>query len=132
MTTDVDNFLEHYGVKGMRWGQRRVHTANMKALDKAEKQKDREKQEKDVTKARAKIKSGEVKSQLKGAKSQYKADRETIGKIAARKTLNKVRDKQYDTINKANEYKNGKEAAIAVALITGGILLSSVIQAKLR
>ncbi|ASM62287.1 hypothetical protein SEA_NIGHTMARE_11 [Arthrobacter phage Nightmare] len=26
MSTEVDNYLEHYGVKGMKWGKRQKHT----------------------------------------------------------------------------------------------------------
>lgn len=129
-TTDVDEFLAHYGVPGMKWGQRRAHAANMRSLDKAEKRKDREKQAKDVTAARAKLKSGELKARTKEAKAQYKADREVIGKVAARKVLQKTYDKNIKVIEKANEYKNGKEVALSVAAAVAGVALVGILNSR--
>jgi len=126
MSTEVDDFLAHYGVSGMKWGKRKA----LRGLDKAEKAKMRAKQEKDVTKARTKLKSGEAKAEYKAAKAQYKADRQVIGKVAAKKAFNKVKAKNMDTINKANEFKNGKEVAAVVALSVGAVAISALLNSR--
>lgn len=122
MSDDVDNFLAHYGVKGMKWGERRAHTKNMRGLDKAERKKNREQHTDEVDGARARIKSGEAKQTYKAAKVQYKKDREVIGKVAARKALVKAQDQLFEDQVKSQEFRNGKELAISV-LVAGGLAL---------
>lgn len=40
MTDDVDNFLEHYGIKGMKWGQRKASIPGVSARTSREAKKD--------------------------------------------------------------------------------------------
>lgn len=57
--TDIDNFLEHYGVKGMKWG---VTKGDYKALSKADKKQYRKKsfRERAKTLREAQVKNAEM------------------------------------------------------------------------
>ncbi len=122
--------LAHYGVPGMKWGKRKAYTPELKAKDKASKAADREKQAKSVDAARKKVKSGDLQTRTSAAKAKYKEDKYTIGKAEAKKALRKVYDQNAKTIDKANEYKNGKEVAGAVLLAVGAVEVSAIIKSR--
>lgn len=135
---EVDDFLEHFGVKGMHWGVRKgpdngVNTRQLnresRARDKAARQVLRAKHERRVELARKRVQSGKLKDDLKKAKAQYKKDKHIIGRREAKKALNKVRNKNFMEVQKSREAKNGKEAAAAVLIGVGGIALQALLTA---
>jgi hypothetical protein len=115
----ADDFLAHFGVKGMKWGkhtssgsvgpsraQERVNKAQAKVEKVVAKQKAEAARDKTILDARKNLdKTG---AQLKVAKAQYKVDKHTLGKTKAKEALNKVRDKHMDNVFNAN-LSTGKE-----------------------
>lgn len=116
----VDDFLAHYGVKGMRWGKRKASALRRgHQLNKASRRKDSAQRKADLKKATAerdseidgaRARDGKPnRARYKAAKSQYKQDKVEIGRREAKKALHKVRDEIYDDMIKARESKSGRE-----------------------
>lgn len=119
MIINDEVYLEHYGVVGMKWGERRAN----RALNKASSAKDWDKHAKDVDAARAKVKSGKLKAESKKAKAQYNQDKLVMGSREARKILNKKRMKINETYATSQQVKTKKgQYALAAALIGFGAL----------
>lgn len=118
---DMDEFLAHYGVPGMRWGKRRYASAvRNHQLNSASRAKDKQAQKDAVAKnnraidrARDRISTGKTKAVYKQAKAQYKKDKIEIGTREARKSLQKAKDKRASELAKAAELKPGKEQVTA-------------------
>lgn len=127
--TSVDNFLAHYGVKGMKWGQRKAHSREMRRLNKESRARDKAERSENITRARERFRSGKAREDYKKAKSEYKAQRHVIGKREAKKILTKVRDQNVKDYETANSFKNGKEIAGAIALGVGATVLVSTLKA---
>lgn len=124
---DVDDFLEHFGIKGQKWGVRKEARAQNKALNKAGRQAN-------IDRTRESFKSVSARNQFKNAKAQYHHDKIDKGSREARKILNKTRSnlgKDYATSQMA---KNGKEiiGALAVGTILYKALTSSTAQTIAR
>lgn len=131
MTDNVDDFLAHYGVKGMKWG---VTKAKYKSMSKADRKAQKTKA---IESARTRIGSGENRQKyLKGkanvslAKAQLKkakADRSPAEVIAKRKAgleaskavLKKIKTQNVADNQTAGSAKNGKE--FASILLLGGL-----------
>ena len=124
---DVEAFLEHYGVRGQKWGVRRKQN---RALNKASRQKDWEAQGKEVGEARANVKTGKTKKEFKQAKKEYKANKEKLGSREARKILNQAREKKYNEIDKSQQAKNKKEAAAILGIVGAVIVGQAFLNAK--
>ncbi len=134
----VGEFLEHFGIKGMKWGKMtggrdgvgpgasgsgggdKPQSARQRnrELNRASKEKDRTEKfnnkaqnKKDILDARDRVFNGENKDKLDAAKEKYKQDKVAVGSREARKALNKVRDDAWADVAKANEYLDGKEFA---------------------
>ena len=119
---NIDDFLSHYGVAGMKWGQRR-------AINKASRQKERKLHEKTVETARKNVqKGGKTHKQLERAKAQYKIDKKTKGAATARRIYNQKAEKHYAEIAKSQEAKNGKEVALIIGAAVGLTALSAILQ----
>lgn len=118
MTTETDDFLEHYGVMGMRWGKHSggKSTSELKSLDKAAKKKDNAKRNAQIDGARARYKAS-ARSNYKAAKAQYKVDKYNIGKHEAKKAFQKVKDKNIRDADLANQTKSGKETVVAMVAL---------------
>lgn len=121
---EIDDFFEHHGVKGMRWGQRR---ARNRELNRASRKEDRAKHQTDVEKAREFFKSGDAKAEWKQAKADFKKNKGEIGSREARKILNKTRDQQIEKYSKSQEAKNGKEVALVVLGVVGASILGAAL-----
>lgn len=136
MATDVEvsDFLEHFGIKGQKWGVRKEGRAQNRALNKASRQEDKRERTANIDRARASFNSVSARKQMKNAKSQYHKDKIDKGSREARKILNKTRtsvSKDYATSQAA---KNGKEivGALAVGAILYKALTSSTVQTMAR
>lgn len=105
----TEDFLAHYGVKGMKWGERRAHGKAMRGLDRESKEKDKVKRRRTIDKARERVQSGEGKQAVKDAKQQYKADKNVVGKREAKKVLNKAREKYAKDVETSKQLRDGKE-----------------------
>lgn len=127
MNISHDDYLEHYGVKGMKWGVRRYEKSGgnytkkgVETFRKAESKYDAAKSEQDRLK-----KSGASKSQIKAAKNNTKsAKRDLKGSYKALKQ-DRLADKGRDM------YRSGKTVtdlnrnhALAQVGIVGGSLVA--------
>jgi hypothetical protein len=99
-----DQFLEHAGVKGMKWGKR-------KAVSPA-----KEARKADIDRARERFNSGEARRDYKLAKADYKAATSSAkakyskSKELAAAAFDKVKQKNIKDGELAGQYKDGKEA----------------------
>lgn len=110
---DHEEFLDHHGVKGQKWGIRQQHQVN-----KASRQRERARNRKKIDAARERYRTT-ARSDYLTAKSQYKIDKKNKGRAEARRILNKTKNKNVRDYNTGNQVRDGKEAA---ALIAGGAL----------
>lgn len=143
-TESAEDFLAHFGVKGMKWGKHTSSSSSsggdssggstaptkkdLKALDKASKAADIAKRDAEIDKARSDYNTSARKNYL-DAKAQYKIDKVTIGKREAAKAFNAVKDKNIRDAEVANMAKSGKETTALVLTAVGGIVLSAAIRA---
>ncbi len=111
MIVDEDIYLEHYGKKGMRWGERRAAASSNRARNKESRKSDRDKHRNKVDKAAEKINSGRSQREYKKAKSQHAQNKANLGSREARKILNTARAKRDADWNTAMQARDGKEAA---------------------
>lgn len=128
---DVDAFLAHYGVKGMRWGRRKAQDSSgpRTPTRKELKKMDRTNRDADIDAARERV----AKAEAAGDKNieKYDRDKKLIGKYAAEQALKKAESKLYDDAYKkdveiAIQAKSGRES-ITNVLITGGAVLATVL-----
>jgi len=127
MIFDEEVYLEHYGVKGMRWGKRN------RALNKASRDKDWKEQEVKVLAARERVKSGETKATYKAAKKQYKTNQIELGTREARKIINEAKDQRLDDLLTARLPANRKEMIRKSIINMGsGIALTALATASTR
>lgn len=129
--------LAHHGVLGMKWGRRKATDGGgssgpsrqkLKQLDKASKAKDNAKRDKTIDKAREDYASNSRANYLK-AKAQYKVDKQTIGKHAAAKKFNAVKQKNIDDYAVAQQAKSGHETTVAVLSVVGTVAVAVVLSA---
>lgn len=139
MTTEVDNYLEHYGVKGMRWGKRSSSSSSsdsksgksrkeLRALDRANRKSERAAARKEwddnIENARNRVDDDARK--YNEAKKQYKTDKKEIGKVAAKKILKEHEDQFVNSWNTAT-LSTTKEAHAQLFATAGAMLLSAAI-----
>jgi hypothetical protein len=117
----IDDFLEHSGVKGMKWGERR-------AVNKASKAADNEKRNTAIDAARKEYSTNARKNYL-DAKATYKTDKNVIGKHAAKKAFDAVKQKNIDDASVAQQLKSGKETRKAVMQVAGAMVVVGALSA---
>lgn len=115
--TFVDTFLEHHGVKGMKWGVRKKKDpTSFKNLLSKEGRKIRNQE---ITKQRDRWESGETKAAYKQAKSDFKSNRTKMGFVRASLVLNEARNQKIRDVITASKAKTGKELTLATLLTAG-------------
>lgn len=124
MTQTPEDFLAHYGVKGMKWGKRKASRAEKKervaAYKKAKsdhKQEQKTAYRKKIDKARASLETKEEKTDA--AKQAYKATKKAEGRrsvaaFKAKQEWNKAYSDLERTRETADQLRDGKEVAIAM------------------
>lgn len=136
-----DEFLEHYGKKGMKWGVRKAEGSgpSNRELNKASRAKDRadakatkkkntDDWDNEIDSARSRIAGGQGRKDVKAAKQQYKADKQALGSREAKKALNAVKNRVATDEAVAGLAKSGKETRNAVIFAVG----ASVVAVGLR
>ena len=112
--------LEHYGVRGMKWGQRR-------ALNKASRKQDRDARNASIDAARTRLHSGQLHAEYKDSRAKYKADKAVIGRHAAAKAFRAKRERLDAEYAKSQEAKHGAEMTGVVLGTVGGVILASLV-----
>lgn len=138
---DVDDFLEHFGVKGMRWGHRKAPSSSsdgpaaptrkelrgMNKVARAGQRADAKQKAVDndnaIKEARARRKDNY--NELKTAKKQYKNDKKQIGRVAAKQVLRQNQEKPLKDLEKASELTR-KEQNTKLLIDVSSILLKSL------
>lgn len=143
MATEVEDFLAHYGVKGVRWGTKRAapgggntagglpkpgigNTAgglpsrkDLRGMNKPARARQRQEREEKAQANDSAIKSArasrkDTATAIKQAKREYKSDKKMVGKVVAREMLDKKREPLDEIMKKSAELTRGEEAAVAV------------------
>lgn len=150
--TEVEEFLEHFGVKGMKWGVRnelnkaakeeerltgKTFTKNTKIfrnqVDSGSKFKSdplnkiRTQRDKTILKARDRVESKTTKMEYKKAKAQYKINKRTLGKVRAKQILSTAKAKKMVDVYNARATRDGKETTFTFMSDVGSMLLVSKI-----
>lgn len=141
----TDDFLEHFGVKGMKWGQRKaegsgpsVRSANraaVKTLKTADRNaaksaivRQKAKENLQIDQARARFKSGAARKDYLDAKAGVKStQRGTPERYIAKKNLKAVRQKNMSDQEIASRVKHGKETTDKILNDLGRELAAAVV-----
>jgi hypothetical protein len=141
---EVDDFLEHFGKKGMKWGKRSSSSSSSsptktrgelrelnkvaRSENKAKAKSDRAKEDKAHDDKVNKARDGFHKdaANLDKAQQKYKADKKVIGKVAAKRALKEAEDKYIDSFNTAT-LSTTKEAHKQMIAAAGLLTLSAIV-----
>ena len=124
MSDPTEEFLAHFGVKGMHWGKHKSSGSSgsssssggqksrseLRSLNKAAKaeqhtqrkadfQKEADKHDREVMTARKNV--DKHAADYSAAKKQYKVDKKVVGRVAAKQVLKQHEEKFLSTFNKA-------------------------------
>lgn len=111
-------YLEHYGKKGMRWGNRkssdRITLTDRFRANMGAQRILAEQNKKEIVKARVALASGKSQAAVDKAKSDYKAAlkaKDQKGAAMAKKILIEKKAVHYNNVEVAGRAKDGKELA---------------------
>lgn len=118
---EVEEFLEHYGVKGMKWGQRKTREQRQAARVQKIKAKGQKKlaREKAVNSGQEYFRSGKARENLIRGKGKAREAKAAKGKRAAKKIMAQTKLKNATEYEKATRARNGAEF-IALSVLSGG------------
>lgn len=123
--------LAHFGVKGMHWGQHSTSPTGSapsnRQLNKASKAKDKAARNAEIDAARTRYSTTARKNYVK-AKTQYKADKKTIGTREARKKFDAVKQKNIDDYDIGAQAKSGVETTAKVLAVVGVVTVATVLK----
>lgn len=152
---DVDEWMAHYGVLGMKWGKRknadgspRKTRSELRSLNRESKAKTRTERDASIDAARERVKNidntpeskayAKARADFKTAKKTYREEKNVIGSHAAKRNLGKARvaltlaseklDKRWeDDVWVASQAKSGKETTTAIVsdLLTVGFTMAA-------
>lgn len=127
----IEEALEHFGIKGMKWGVRRdPRNVASRAADRSAARKARSEQNDRIDVARARVRSGITRRELKDAKKQFKTDKRELGRREARKKLYAARLKAQSDVDTANMIKSGAETTGTILGIVGGVGLKALLDTR--
>jgi len=113
---NTEDFLEHHGVKGQKWGIQNISRQHQ--INKASRATDRVKRNNEIDAARARYNTSARTNYLK-AKDQYKVDKLVVGRREAKKALQKVKNKNFEDALISQQAKSGKETTTAILTTVG-------------
>lgn len=120
---DIDAFLEHHGVKGMKWGTRRAVRRENRAAKKQVRQEFNAARNAQIQSARTRFKTGQARADYKVAKAAVKMDK---GNIEARRILENTKAQNRYDYAVSRQTKSGKEATVTALLSVGLIGISAL------
>lgn len=163
-----DDFLEHAGVKGMKWGKRKAEgpegpsRKELRGMNKVARAENREaaasarrnakpeetmparsnyatkeqfvaarakfdkKNDAAISKARGDLASGKAEQKIIDGRKEYHAKKKQIGKVAARRALDKAEAEYYQTLAKSQQTKSGSERTAAAINKYSSLVISSL------
>lgn len=122
--------LVHFGVKGMRWGQRKAPgQMSGRQLNRASRQADKAARNASIDAARQELASGRPRQAIKDAKVQFKQNKRTLGRREAKKPLIEARQRALELDHLARQHKHGAETTLAVLGVVGGVAASTILRA---
>lgn len=125
--------LAHYGVKGMKWGQRmaarREKRKALRALDRQNRKADNKARNAEIDAARMRYHTT-ARKDLKKAQQTYKAEKGTIGKYAARKNRAAVRERVAQDYEMASQIKSGAETVGAILGTVGTVAVYALLSSR--
>lgn len=135
----LDEAIEHYGIKGMRWGVRRTpeqlarargerlrkgkSVTPTKAVAKVASQLKTANKARDADIKNAREQIPELKKKYKSAKKEYKVQRKEVGRKEAKKSLKPVQQKLWDARELGSKKTSGEAlASIAIDIVSANKL----------
>ena len=130
-----EDFLAHYGVKGMRWGVTRGESAGPSRSALRDMDKVARKENKLERLAESKARDAEIRSarsglkeatlNYKAAKQTYKIEKRQIGKVAARRAITEA-GKERAVIRKKAQEMTAQEKKVYSLVMVGPAIASPV------
>jgi hypothetical protein len=123
---EVRDGLAHFGVKGMRWGERH-------ARKKSARQAARRERNDRIDAARGRVASGQSARERKEAKTKFKTERKAAraagnraAKVAAKRDWKIAKEKYNNDVYTAQLTKSGSETAAALLTVVGGAAIGGL------